>query len=155
MGNPEKEFAFNFSEDVSLSIPESCAEGFRNRIIHLIFQDPQDTISDIENKKRSDAPKDLMTDKYISSWTEFYISKMKSEQLENNNYSYFFYGMLLQMDDSIFLKNQEKLLKLCDNPFLKTIITAKKNLIEARSSDNYNESIVKGLEEIIQINPFS
>ena len=155
MGNPEKELTFNFSEDVSLSIPESCSEDFRNRIIHLIFQDPQDTISDIENQKRRDAPNDLMTDKHLSFWTEFYISKMKSEKSENNDYSDFFYGMLRQMDDSIFLKNQEELLQLCDNPFLKTIITAKKNLIEARSFDNSNESVIRGLEEIIQINPFS
>lgn len=155
MENPEKELAFNFSEDVSLSIPESCAEDFRNRIIHLIFQDPEDIISDIVNQKRRDAPKDLMTDKNTSFWAEFYIRKMKDGQLQNNDYSIFFHSMLQQMDNSIFLANQEKLLELSENFFLKTIIIAKKNLIEAELSENPDKAVINGLEEVIKINPFN
>lgn len=155
MGKPEKELTFNFSEDVSLSIPKSCAEDFRNRIIHLIFQDPKDIISDLDNMKRRDAPKDLMTDKDTSFWAEFYIRKMKNEQLENNDYSIFFQRMLQQMDNSIFLANQDKLLELCENSFLETLVVAKRNLIKSKSSEKPNKAVIKGLEEIIGINPFS
>ena len=123
MEKSEKLLKFNLPEGVTISIPKKFAEGFRERIINLIYQSPEDVIKNFEHKK-SNVSNDVMKHKYLSGWTQFYIEEM-NESENKEQYILFLVNLIQDMNREIFLTNIDEFNKLRISPLIQDVIKSK------------------------------
>lgn len=124
MEKPENLLKFNLPQGVTISIPKRCAEGFRERIINLIYQSPKDVIKNFEDKK-SNAPDDVMKHKYLSGWTQSYIRQI-NESENKEEYILFLVHLIQDMTKDVFLTNIDQLDKLKVSPLVEAVIESKR-----------------------------
>lgn len=118
----EETLKFHLPENIAISIPKKFAEGFREQVINLIYQSPEDVINNFQNK--NDALDDIMKSNYLSNWTTRYIKQM-NESENKEQYVLFLANLIQDMDKEVFLSNLDQLNKLENLPLIQTVIKSK------------------------------
>ena len=65
MEKAETILKFDLPQNISISVPKRYVEGFRERIINLIYESPDEVIENFKSKKEN-SPNDVMKNEYLS-----------------------------------------------------------------------------------------